>query len=63
MLTRALVEASAKATSLASKRAFEHVDSLLIAQDGWLVRVDRDGNVVERVKELPVFPTASGTDG
>jgi hypothetical protein len=58
-LTRRVVrEAAEEATGRANARAFSHVKTLLVAKDGWLVRVDKGGRVVERVRELPKWDDA-----
>ena len=50
---KAVLEAASKAaTRKANKRAFKHVDELLVVKDGWLVRINAKGTVVKRVKQL-----------
>ena len=44
--------ASSKATAKAHREAFAHLKTHLIAKDGWLVRVNADGQVTEKVKAL-----------
>ena len=62
-LTRAvLIKAATDATRAASRRAFDYMDSLLVAQDGWLVRIDREGHVLEKVKQLPTDSEISVDD-
>ena len=52
-LSRAeLVKASKEATRAAFKRAVNLMGTLLVKRDGWLVRVDSKGNVVEKVKPI-----------
>lgn len=41
------------ATRLAAKKAFAVRKTILVEQDGWLVRVRKDGRVWRKVKKLP----------
>lgn len=52
LTSKALRKASAVATEAASKAAFEVVETLLVVQDGWLVKVDKDGKVRRKVKRI-----------
>ncbi len=52
LTSKALRRASVAATKAASKAAFAVVDTLLVVQDGWLVRVDKNGKVTKRVKKI-----------
>ena len=49
-----LKRASKVATRKASTRAFKHVRTLLVVKGGWLVRVNARGQVVEKVKRIPL---------
>lgn len=49
---KALRKASVVATEAASKAAFEVVETLLVAQDGWLVKVDKNGKVRRKVRRI-----------
>jgi hypothetical protein len=41
-----------RATSRASKKAFAKVKSQLIERDGWLVRIDKAGKIIQRVARI-----------
>jgi len=56
LTSKALRRASSAATQAASEAAFKVVDTLLVVQDGWLVRVDKNGRVRKRVKRI-ALPT------
>lgn len=52
LTSKALRKASVLATEAASKAAFEVVETLLVVQDGWLVKVDKDGKVRRKVRRI-----------
>ena len=52
---RMLQRLAAEAVQVAAAESFEVVDTVLVARDGWLVRVDREGKVIKRVKRLPAL--------
>jgi hypothetical protein len=48
----ALGRAFGKATKAARIRAFKVSNTVLVERDGWLVRVNKSGKVLKRVKQL-----------
>jgi hypothetical protein len=49
---KAMNEAFKTATKRASKQAFARHKTILVEQDGWLVRMRKDGRIWRRVKPL-----------
>lgn len=54
LTSKTLRRASENATKAASRSAFDIVDTLLVVQDGWLVKVDKTGKVKKKVKRIPL---------
>ncbi len=52
LTTKTLRRVSESATKAASRSAFEEVDELLVVKEGWLVKVDKKGKVISRVKRI-----------
>ncbi len=52
LTSKTLRRVSEAATKAASKAAFDVVETLLVVQDGWLVRVDKAGKVKRKIKRI-----------
>ena len=46
----AIAKATAEGTAKAHVEAFKFVDTQLIVSDGWLMRVDIEGNILEKIR-------------
>lgn len=49
---KAMNSAFKKATKKASKEAFSIRSTILVEKDGWLVRINKAGKVVKKIKQL-----------
>ena len=54
LTTKVLRESSARATKAASKRAFRSATTLLSVRNGKLVRVDKNGTIVQELRDLDI---------
>ena len=52
LTSKTLRRVSETATKSASRSAFDEVDELLVVKEGWLVKVDKSGKVMKRVKRI-----------